>query len=69
MNVYKVGYGIAVSGTKYDANIGSYYVMAATAKEAIEKAEGKLESGKETDGETWTEIFESVGFILTIDIE
>lgn len=69
MNVYFVGFGMLIAGEKYDANIGGYNVLAKTAKEAIEKADKKLESGElEDDGGKWVEVFESVKFVLTIDI-
>lgn len=66
--VYLIGFGMLSDGKDYDSNVGSYNVIAKDAKEAIEKVDPLLEKGKE-DGETWVEVFESVKYILTVDVE
>lgn len=66
--IYRVGYGMLSRGKTYDANIGYHNVMAKNAKEAIAKVDPLLESGVE-EGETWAEVFESVKYVLTIDVE
>ena len=66
--VFRVGFGMLIDGKQYDANVGNFNILAKDAKEAIDKADGLLQSGN-TDGEKWVEVFESVKYVLTIDAE
>ncbi len=71
-NVYKVGYGMISAGDSYDVGIGKLHVVAKDAKGAIKKADKKLEAGEyATEGGVvkWAEVFESIVFVLTIDVE
>ena len=66
--IYRVGFGMLVEGEDYNEGMGSYNIIAIDAKEAIAKADLLLDSGVE-DGERWVEAFESVEYVLTIDVE
>ena len=68
MNVYKVTFGLIEEGRTYH-NQGKLNVLAKGAKEAIAKADKKLDTGKTEGGGKWVEVFEGIEFVLTIDIE
>ena len=63
MNVYKVTFG-AVHKEGYDRNVSSYKILAKDGLEAIDKADSKAYSE-----EGYVEVFESVEYILTIDVD
>ena len=63
MNVYRVTFGAEHEGG-YDANVVNYNVLADSVVEAMDKTLSKAHSE-----EGYIEVFESVEYVLAIDVE